>query len=294
MADFKFLKGNIDTIILNALYSSDKYGYEIVKEIKEKTDNKYEVKQPTLYAYLKRLETDGLILSYWGQESKGGRRRYYKLTEEGRKLCEEFTNEWEFHRTVLDSLVSDKKIELDEVENPSDENLFLGTKKAKKRLTIASTEEQDELNRKILELENSLKTEPELVEERKESTEGNTVFLTDTERYAEKTTIENIKEVETKEFETATESVVADITASPKDSPIAYDKNKDENTIFITGENPYQTSEQTVLNEKSSVEEGNTVFITDPEPKAANSTQTRSHSAEADETSGKYNQILQG
>ena len=61
MSDFKFLKGNVETIILNALYNGDKYGYEIAKEIKEKTDNQYEIKQPTLYGYLKRLQSQGLI-----------------------------------------------------------------------------------------------------------------------------------------------------------------------------------------------------------------------------------------
>ena len=49
VGNFDFLKGNIETIILNALYGGDKYGYDITREIKEKTDNQYEIKQPTLY-----------------------------------------------------------------------------------------------------------------------------------------------------------------------------------------------------------------------------------------------------
>lgn len=53
VGNFDFLKGNIETIILNALYGGDKYGYDITREIKEKTDNQYEIKQPTLYGYLK-------------------------------------------------------------------------------------------------------------------------------------------------------------------------------------------------------------------------------------------------
>ena len=103
--DFTFLKGNIETIILCALYNNDKYGYEIVREIKERTDNRYEIKQPTLYSYLKRLEDDGLIVSYWGESSNGGRRRYYKLTKEGRSNCEQFISEWEYQRNVMSDLV---------------------------------------------------------------------------------------------------------------------------------------------------------------------------------------------
>lgn len=105
--DFTFLKGNIETIILCSLYNGDKYGYEIAKEIKERTENQYEIKQPTLYSYLKRLESQELIYSYWGAESNGGRRRYYKLTESGRVSCEQFMAEWKYHQTVMSNLVDD-------------------------------------------------------------------------------------------------------------------------------------------------------------------------------------------
>lgn len=125
-SDFKFLKGNIETIILNALYNGDKYGYEISKEIKEKTDNKYEIKQPTLYGYLKRLEEQDLIEAYWGEESFGGRRKYYRLTDEGKSTCEQFMSEWNFHRDILDSLVAEPTEELPEYT--PHENLFLGSK----------------------------------------------------------------------------------------------------------------------------------------------------------------------
>ena len=105
VGNFDFLKGNIETIILNALYGGDKYGYDITREIKEKTDNQYEIKQPTLYGYLKKLESEKLIESYWGGESNGGRRKYYKLTQKGRELCIEYKSEWKFHKNVMESLV---------------------------------------------------------------------------------------------------------------------------------------------------------------------------------------------
>ena len=110
--DFTFLKGNIETIILCSLYNGDKYGYEIAKEIKECTENQYEIKQPTLYSYLKRLEAQELIYSYWGAESNGGRRRYYKLTEDGRFNCEKFMAEWKYHQTVMSNLVDDTNVEM--------------------------------------------------------------------------------------------------------------------------------------------------------------------------------------
>lgn len=51
------IRGHINTIILRTLYDGDKYGYEIINEIEEKSKGQYTLKQPTLYSALKRLES---------------------------------------------------------------------------------------------------------------------------------------------------------------------------------------------------------------------------------------------
>jgi|GEM_PF-199342 len=149
--DFTFLKGNIDTIILCSLFNGDKYGYEIAKEIKERTQNQYEIKQPTLYTYLKRLETQDLILSYWGAESNGGRRRYYKLTELGKLHCQSFMNEWQYHKTVLENLVDTSSV----TETPSQDEVtqMFGSKQKRARKTrevsAESLDEADEVAKRL-------------------------------------------------------------------------------------------------------------------------------------------------
>lgn len=77
------IRGNIDTIILCVLMAQDQYGYEIIKAIRHRSDDEYEMKEPTLYASLRRLEKQKMIQSYWGDENQGGRRKYYRLTEQG-------------------------------------------------------------------------------------------------------------------------------------------------------------------------------------------------------------------
>ena len=59
------IRGHINTIILRSLYDKDKYGYEIINEINEKTHWQYTLKQPTLYSALKRLENQCYIQAYW-------------------------------------------------------------------------------------------------------------------------------------------------------------------------------------------------------------------------------------
>lgn len=77
-------RGFVNNIILESLLTGDKYGYEIIKEVEEKSEGKIQLKQPSLYSSLKRFEAKGLITSYWGDSDIGGRRHYYTLTENGK------------------------------------------------------------------------------------------------------------------------------------------------------------------------------------------------------------------
>ena len=113
------IRGNINTIILKALYEGDRYGFDIVKEIEQKSSGQYVIKQPTLYSCLKRLEVQGLIRSYWGAKSIGGRRKYYALTDSGRESFLQNQNEWEYSRTVIDKLISDRTVDIENTAPPT-------------------------------------------------------------------------------------------------------------------------------------------------------------------------------
>ena len=79
------LRGHTDTIILTQLMRGDNYGYEINKNIQQRTNGEYGFKEATLYTAFKRLEQNGLITSYWGADGPGARRRYYAITDQGRQ-----------------------------------------------------------------------------------------------------------------------------------------------------------------------------------------------------------------
>lgn len=99
------IRGSIDTIILCVLIEGDNYGYKIIKEIYEKSKKKYELKEPTLYSSLRRLEEQKMIESYWGNESQGGRRKYYRITESGREMYEKNYDDWKKARNIIDCLI---------------------------------------------------------------------------------------------------------------------------------------------------------------------------------------------
>lgn len=99
------LRGHTDTIILKLLMDTDKYGYEITKLVSENSDQLYDLKEATMYSSLKRLENDSFISSYWGDETRGGRRKYYSITERGIELYAENKQNWDFAQQILKKLL---------------------------------------------------------------------------------------------------------------------------------------------------------------------------------------------
>ena len=99
------LRGHTDTMILKLLADGDKYGYEITKLIYELSDKEYELKEATMYSSLKRLEHDGHIISYWGDESQGGRRKYYRITTGGREQYKSNQHNWAYAKKLLEKLL---------------------------------------------------------------------------------------------------------------------------------------------------------------------------------------------
>ncbi len=99
------LRGHTDTIVLGILRGGDSYGYEIYKKIIEKSEGLYELKEATLYASFRRLEEEGCITSYWGDETLGGRRKYYRITPLGENTYNLNKQDWEFTKRIIDKLL---------------------------------------------------------------------------------------------------------------------------------------------------------------------------------------------
>ncbi len=99
------LRGHTDTIVLGVLRRHDSYGFEIYKTIRDATGGRYEIKEATLYATYRRLLKDGLAEAYWGDESQGGRRKYYRITDAGRAVYRQNVTAWTATRDIIDSLL---------------------------------------------------------------------------------------------------------------------------------------------------------------------------------------------
>ena len=99
------MRGYIDLMILRVLCDGDSYGYAISKQITVISENRYTIKETTLYSAFSRLEKGGHLHAYPGSYSGGRERTYYGLTEGGRQYYRQKCVEWELTQGLISKFV---------------------------------------------------------------------------------------------------------------------------------------------------------------------------------------------
>ena len=88
----QFKKGVVELCILKLLSEKDMYGFEVIDALA----NLLFVNENTVYPILRRLTQQGLFSTYTKESNLGAPRKYYHLTEKGRKQLDEYLKEWKF------------------------------------------------------------------------------------------------------------------------------------------------------------------------------------------------------
>lgn len=105
MISSDIIRGYNDTMILYMLLDRESYGYEISKNIKEISNEKYIMKETTLYSAFNRLEKNGFIESFYKDETFGKRRTYYRITKTGLDYYKEKCEEWKLTKEVVNQFI---------------------------------------------------------------------------------------------------------------------------------------------------------------------------------------------
>ncbi|MBI4738208.1 helix-turn-helix transcriptional regulator [Candidatus Woesearchaeota archaeon] len=96
------LKGLLDTLVLQVLDTKDNYGFGILQNISSQLDGDNMVlREATLYPLLHRLETKGLVESYWKPGQRGTDRKYYKITKDGKNYLKYRISDWKNVSNIL-------------------------------------------------------------------------------------------------------------------------------------------------------------------------------------------------
>ncbi len=91
-------------LVLAILAEGESYGYAIIKRVHELSDGHLLWTDGMLYPVLHRLERQGLVTSKWGSSEIGRRRKYYRLTREGRAELEAEGKRWQMVDETLNRI----------------------------------------------------------------------------------------------------------------------------------------------------------------------------------------------
>ncbi|MBE6992532.1 MAG: PadR family transcriptional regulator [Ruminococcaceae bacterium] len=91
----------LEALVLSVCYTEDTYGYRITQNIK----NAIDISESTLYPVLRRLQKEGKLTTY-DKEYNGRNRRYYAITDDGKRQLSSYKSEWENHKKGIDSVLN--------------------------------------------------------------------------------------------------------------------------------------------------------------------------------------------
>lgn len=91
---YELITSSTDSLLLCLLAEQQMYGYQIIKELKGRSQGYFNFKEGTLYPALHRLETIGLVSGTWQMLPNGQQRKYYQITEKGRQMLVEKRDQW--------------------------------------------------------------------------------------------------------------------------------------------------------------------------------------------------------
>jgi PadR family transcriptional regulator PadR len=105
--NIQFKKGVLELCVLSVLSRKDCYGYELVNTISKNIT----ISEGTIYPLLRRLMNDGLFTTYLKESSEGPPRKYYKLTDAGKREQEVLAEEWQRFTEGVMSIVKGDEID---------------------------------------------------------------------------------------------------------------------------------------------------------------------------------------
>lgn len=101
-------KGVLDMLIMKLLERQEKYGYQLIQELKQKSRGTLTLKEGTLYPALYRLEEEGWIQSRWSEANdKEAAKKYYRLTTEGKRALEEMFSVWKGFSCNVEAIMNE-------------------------------------------------------------------------------------------------------------------------------------------------------------------------------------------
>lgn len=105
--DKKMMSIATSMLLLKLLSEEDKYGYQMIRELEERSEQIFLMNEGTIYPILHNLEAEGKILGYSGVAENGRKRKYYRITDEGRAELRKKRSEWTDYRKAVGKILGE-------------------------------------------------------------------------------------------------------------------------------------------------------------------------------------------
>lgn len=113
MFDKKLMTSSTDMMILKLLEKEDMYGYQMIEELRRRSKNVFDLKAGTLYPLLHQLEQKGYLTSFEQAAGEARIRKYYHLTDKGRKQLQERQSAWEAFTNAVSAVMGGAQVVAD-------------------------------------------------------------------------------------------------------------------------------------------------------------------------------------
>ena len=95
------VSGSMSLLVLKLLEDGDLYGYQMIDDLRRRSDDTFRLRAGTLYPLLHGLEEKGLVTAYEQTADSGKTRRYYHLTRQGRDALREKESAWNAYARAM-------------------------------------------------------------------------------------------------------------------------------------------------------------------------------------------------
>ena len=98
------IKGHLDVLLMSVIASGPMHGYAVIRALRERSGEAFDLPEGTIYPALHRLEEQGLLGSAW-TIADGRRRRVYRLNGLGQRALAEGQREWQAFARSVDAVL---------------------------------------------------------------------------------------------------------------------------------------------------------------------------------------------
>jgi len=96
-----FIAASLTPLLLIILTEAENYGYELIQQLKSRSEAKLNIAEGTLYPVLKKMEEKKWVTGKWKTAESGKQRKYYSITKKGKEQLSEQIVQWNFFNNLI-------------------------------------------------------------------------------------------------------------------------------------------------------------------------------------------------